>query len=130
MCGIDIFIVFFNRQNQKFTEFNSDPSFDSKVVDYLLNDTNRLQFTNKKYSNSDYVSFCNDNSKDYFSESGEEGSDQKRLCSSDLADFSLKLKKYILPEKQSKLAQSRYQKQLDHDNQKIKNLDELNFKYF
>jgi hypothetical protein len=42
MCGVDIFIVFFDRERQKFTEFNSDLSFDSKVVEYLLEDTNRL----------------------------------------------------------------------------------------
>ena len=105
MCGIDIFIVFFNRQNQKFTEFNSDPSFDSKVVDYMLNDTNRLQFSNKKYTNSDYLTFCNDNTKDYLSDSsdGDEGS--KRLSPPDLSDFTLKLKKFIKPDKQSKISQ-------------------------
>ena len=105
MCGIDIFIVFFNRQNQKLTEFNSDQSFDSKVVDYLLNETNRLQFANKKYTNSDYLQFCNDNSKDYFSDSGDENEPAKRVGTSNLIDFSLQLKKYIIPEKQSKLSQ-------------------------
>jgi hypothetical protein len=79
----------------------------------MLDDTNRLQFANNKYTNSDYLSFCNDNSKDYFSDSTNDNS--KMLDPSELKDLSLKLQKFIIPEKQSKLSLSRYQKQLNKE---------------
>ena len=127
MCGVDIFIVFFDRERQKFTEFNSDLSFDSKVVEYLLEDTNRLQFTSKKYTNADYLSFCNDHYKQDNKESGDEA--PMMLDPSNLSDLTERLQKYIIPEKQSKLAQTRYHKQLGHNVKKATDYDAQNIQF-
>ena len=40
-----------------------------------MSDTNRLQFAGKKYTNADYLKFCNDNSRDEYRDSGEEDGD-------------------------------------------------------
>ena len=127
MCGIDIFTVFFNRQTQKFTEFNSDPQFNSRMVQYLLEDTTRLQFSNKRYTNGDYQIFCNDSSKEPFDE-GEEPSQPKAkstdLC--DLAEFTAKLDRFIIPDNQTFICKKRYQKQLEVDLWKARNIQVTN----
>ena len=64
MCRIDIFIVFFDRESQKFTEFSTEPFFNSKTVEYLLREPTRRQFACKRYTNQDYATFCNDKERD------------------------------------------------------------------
>ena len=127
MCGIDIFTVFFNRQTQKFTEFNSDLQFNSRMVQYLLEDTTRLQFSNKRYSNDDYQIFCNDSAKDPFDE-GDEPSKPKAkgndVC--DLAEFTAKLDRFIIPDNQTFICKKRYQKQLEVDLWKARNMQNKN----
>ena len=97
MCGIDVFMVLFDRKSQKFTEFSTDPKFDANVVQYLLSDLNRLQFDSKKFTNDDYLSFCNDKSKEYnVDDKSEPGTDQNKTGNHE--PFEDILKKYIIPE--------------------------------
>ena len=58
LCDLDIFIVIFDKQKQKFFELNSSPEFDSKVVRSLLQEITRLQFISKRYTNVDHYKFC------------------------------------------------------------------------
>lgn len=79
LCDLDIFLLIFDKQKQKFFELNSSPEFDSKIVASLLADPTRLQFISKRYTNMDHDKFCMDKAgKDSGPEdeqSGEEGED-------------------------------------------------------
>ena len=46
LCGAEVFMVVFDTQNQKLFELNSQPDFNLKVVDHLLDKVNRQQFLN------------------------------------------------------------------------------------
>lgn len=119
MCGIDVFMVMFDRNNQKFTEFSTDPKFDSNVVQYLLSDLNRLQFDFKKFTNDDYLSFCNDKSKEYIADDkSEQGTHQNNVGKAE--SFEEILNRYIRPESQATKHQKRYKKQLEKEMLKIK----------
>ena len=50
-------MVVFDTQNQKLFELNSQPDFDLKVVDHMLDKVNRQQFQNNFYTNEDYHKF-------------------------------------------------------------------------
>ena len=65
LCGLDIFMVVFDRNNQKIVEFNSDQDFDQHVISHILDKYNKQQF---KYSpvitNDDYDEFVGYEKKD------------------------------------------------------------------
>ena len=60
LCGLDIFLVIFDRDKQKMYEYNSIDEFDSRVVSKLLSADTKMQFQYEKYQNTDYNSFVND----------------------------------------------------------------------
>lgn len=107
MCGIDVFMVLFDRNNQKFTEFSTNSKFDSNVVQYLLSDLNRLQFDFKKFTNDDYLSFCNDKSKEYIADDGSEPRTHQNNAGK-AESFEEILKRYIRPESQAQKHRNRY----------------------
>jgi hypothetical protein len=41
MCGLDIFLVVFNKEKQTFSALNTDEDFDMDVVSHILDDVNR-----------------------------------------------------------------------------------------
>jgi hypothetical protein len=41
MCGLDIFLVVFNKEKQTFSALNTDEDFDVDVVSHILDDVNR-----------------------------------------------------------------------------------------
>ena len=57
LCGVEVFLVVFDTQNQKLFELNSQPDFGVKVVDHLLDKVNKQQFINNFYTNDDYLKF-------------------------------------------------------------------------
>tara|TARA_B110000285_G_C14590674_1_gene366258 strand:+ start:156 stop:401 length:246 start_codon:yes stop_codon:yes gene_type:complete len=44
MCGLDIFMVIFDREKQSLNEFSSDPDFDESVISHMLDKYNKQQF--------------------------------------------------------------------------------------
>ena len=57
MCGLDIFMVIFDKEKQKFIQLNSDQDFDSDVVSHMLDKVNRQQFQSKIFTNKDFADF-------------------------------------------------------------------------
>ena len=41
MCGLDIFLVVFNKEKQTFSALNTDEDFDVDVVSHILDNVNR-----------------------------------------------------------------------------------------
>ena len=40
LCGLDVFMVIFDREQQKLFELNSDPDFDHHVISHMLDKYN------------------------------------------------------------------------------------------
>ena len=101
LCDLDIFLVIFDKQKQKFFELNSSSDFDSKVVSSLLEDITKLQFISKRYTNNDHGKFCmdkvgKDSGPEEDDQSGNEESEEENEMK--VQQFETRLKKYIIPE--------------------------------
>ena len=70
LCEIDIFMCIFDSDKQKVFELNTNPDFDIRVVNHILDKVNKLQFKCLQFSNADYDNF---NKPDVREESDEEG---------------------------------------------------------
>ena len=44
LCGLDIFMVIFDREKQSMVEYCSDPDFDQGVISHMLDKYNKQQF--------------------------------------------------------------------------------------
>lgn len=58
LCGVDIFIIVFDRDRQKFYELNTTSDFDIQMINYMLDTVNRQQFYSRLWHNKDYNFFC------------------------------------------------------------------------
>lgn len=83
LCGLDIFMVIFDRDKQKLVNFNSDPDFDHHVISHLLDKVNVQQFhhskpiTNEEYQN--FIGYDQREKKEEWSESdSDDDSKQKK----------------------------------------------------
>ena len=60
LCGVDAFLVIFDKEKQSLTQLSSDPDFDYRVVSHMLQRYNREQFKCSMFTNSNYKDFLND----------------------------------------------------------------------
>lgn len=71
MCGLDVYLVVFDRCKQKLIELNSSPDFDANIVQNLTSEDTRLQFAHKRYTNQDFHDFKKVTLEDDLSEDDE-----------------------------------------------------------
>lgn len=64
LCGVDAFLVIFDKEKQSLTQLSSDPDFDYRVVSHMLHRYNREQFKCSTFTNSNYKDFLNDKEDD------------------------------------------------------------------
>lgn len=58
LCGLDIFLVIFQKDTQKLVQFNSDQDFDHHVISHMLDKYNIQQFNHTKpFTNDDFNKF-------------------------------------------------------------------------
>lgn len=118
-------MLVFDREKQKFFELNSSEEFDSKVVEHICDKVTRLQFQRKRYTNADHSLFCQDKfgkdsgaEEDDFDNEDHNSTDKfLKLKPEDLTvsrdkllqneqtrlkEFDELMKKFIIPEKQTK----------------------------
>ena len=57
LCGAEVLMAVFDTKNQKLFELTSQPEFNLKVVNHLLDKVNLQQFLNNLYTNDDYNKF-------------------------------------------------------------------------
>tara|TARA_B110000285_G_C14973987_1_gene538010 strand:+ start:256 stop:552 length:297 start_codon:yes stop_codon:yes gene_type:complete len=53
MCGLDIFMVIFDREKQSLVEFSSEADFDQGVITHMLDKYNKQQFKNSPIITND-----------------------------------------------------------------------------
>lgn len=61
LCGLDIFMVIFDKEKQKMIEFRSRDDFTSKIVAQLTQKDISLQFKHEVFTNEDYNRFSRKN---------------------------------------------------------------------
>lgn len=111
LCDLDVFLVIFDKQKQKFFELNSSKQFSSQIVSSLLSEITRLQFISKRYTNSDHLKFCIDKAgRDSGPEDEEASAEESEDEVQDKAEhFQDQLSKYIIPELQTLKHRERYE---------------------
>jgi hypothetical protein len=72
MCGLDVYLVVFDRCKQKLIELNSSSDFDANLVQKLTSEDTRLQFAHKRYTNKDFHDFKKVTLEDDLSEDQDE----------------------------------------------------------